>query len=117
MEIEFTCMSLKEAVGHGWLSAVHPEDLEHILARWRSFQETGEAGNVEGRLRRADGLYRLFNFSASPIADDSGEIVKWCGINTDIDDRKRTEEALRAEASRFRQVFDSLPALVTLMNA
>ena len=50
---------------------------------------------MEARLRRFDGEYRWFLFRANPMLDQSGNILKWYGTNTDIDDRKRAEEQLR----------------------
>ena len=52
--------------------------------------------NLEARLRRFDGEYRWFLFRTSPIADASGEVVGWCGVNTEIEDRKRAQEAALA---------------------
>jgi signal transduction histidine kinase len=59
-------------------------------------------GGLEARLRRFDGEYRWFSFQAVPLRDESGNIVKWYGSSTDIEDRKRTEEALRESEQRFR---------------
>jgi PAS domain S-box-containing protein len=56
---------------------------------------TGKQGESEARLRRFDGEYRWFLFRANPLRDESGNIVRWFGINTDIEDRKRAEERLR----------------------
>jgi PAS domain S-box-containing protein len=59
-------------------------------------------GGLEARLRRFDGEYRWFLFQAEPLRDQSGNIVKWYGSSTDIEDRKRAEEALRESEQRFR---------------
>jgi PAS domain S-box-containing protein len=59
-------------------------------------------GGLEARLRRFDGEYRWFLFQAEPLRDQSGRIVKWYGSSTDIEDRKRAEEALRESEQRFR---------------
>jgi PAS domain S-box-containing protein len=59
-------------------------------------------GGLEARLRRFDGEYRWFLFQAVPLRDESGNIVKWYGSATDIEDRKRAEEALRESEQRFR---------------
>ena len=96
---EYTGLSLDQAIGFGWQSAIHPEDLAMVLERWRSFVESGKPGEVEARLRRFDGEYRRFLFSAAPIPDQSGRVVKWCGINTDIEERLKAEEAVLARAS------------------
>jgi PAS domain S-box-containing protein len=111
---EYTGLSVDEAYGRGWQTAIHPEDLPELLERWRSILASGEPDEMEARLRRFDGEYRWFLFRTCPSADESGQVVKWCGINTDIENRRRAEEALRAREGRFRMIVDGLPALVTL---
>jgi PAS domain S-box-containing protein len=59
-------------------------------------------GELEARLRRYDGEYRWFLFRAEPLRDEAGNMVKWYGSSTDIEDRKRTEVALRESEQRFR---------------
>jgi len=88
---EYTGLSPEQAVGFGWHSAIHAEDLALLLERWRSFLESGRPGEVQALLRRYDGEYRRFLFSAAPLADKSGQVLKWCGINTDIEERLKAE--------------------------
>jgi len=114
---EYTGLKGDEALGFGWQSAIHPEDVDRLLGRWRVFLETGEPGEVQARLRRYDGEYRRFLFSAAPITDPAGRVIKWCGINTDIEDRLRAEEAagiptegaphaaLKASEAELRQAY------------
>ena len=83
---------------------------------WMAFIESGQPGELEARLRRFDGTYRWFLFRASPIPDASGEVVRWCGVNSDIEDRKRAETLAQAEGRRFLETVDGLPALITLMD-
>jgi PAS domain S-box-containing protein len=121
---EYTGLGIDAACGRGWQTAIHPEDLPELLERWRSILASGEAGELEARLRRFDGEYRWFLFRTSPLANASGLVVKWCGLNTDIEDRRRAEEARRARwwlsspahENHFRSILDGLPALVTLMT-
>jgi PAS domain S-box-containing protein len=108
---EYTGLSLDQAIGYGWQSALHPEDLALALKSWRSFLESGQPGEVQARLRRHDGEYRRFLMSAAPIADKSGRIIKWCGINTDIEERLKAEEfihaqeTLKASEAELRQAY------------
>jgi hypothetical protein len=62
---------------------------------WRHLLDSGEAGEIEARLRRYDGDYRWFLFRIEPVRDNRGEIFKWYGANTDIEDRKRRGIARR----------------------
>ena len=85
-------MSSEKTVGSGWEAAVHPEDLKRYLEKWRASVATGEPFEQEVRFRRAaDGEYRWFLTRAVPLRDARGKIVKWYGISTDIEDRKRAE--------------------------
>jgi PAS domain S-box-containing protein len=118
---DYTGMSRDEAAGFGWHAAIHPDDRPHVLDHWGRFLASGEPGVAEGRLRRHDGVYRWFTLSAAPLVDASGRIVKWCGVNTDIDARKQAEIQLAGEVrilqmvtrgDSLRQVLEALCALV-----
>ena len=105
--LTYAGLTADQARGWRWTVAVHPDDLNVLVEYWRSIMASGEAGEIEGRLRRFDGVYRWFLFRATPSLDDGGRIVKWYGTNTDIEERKRAEQALRrseaylAEAQRL----------------
>jgi len=114
---EYTGLTTDEAYGTGWHAAIHPDDLPELLERWRSLLAAGEPGEIEARLRRSDGDYRWFLIRACALTDTSGQIVKWCGIGMDIEDRRRSEEALRETERRFRSIVDGLPTLVALSKA
>ena len=93
--LDYVGISAEDALGLGWATAVHPDDLERIGSAWTSMLESGRGGDVEARIRRADGQYRWFLFRTHPLYDDAGTLTQWFGINTDIDDRKRAEDRLR----------------------
>jgi PAS domain S-box-containing protein len=113
---EYTGVSVGEACGRGWQAAIHADDLPKLLERWRFILDSGEPSELEARLWRNDGVSRWFLFRFCPLADPSGQILKWCGIASDIDDRKRTEEGLRIRSGDFRSIADSIPALIALMT-
>jgi PAS domain S-box-containing protein len=121
---EYTGLSAADARGQGWLAAVHAEDLPELLERWRSVLTSGEPGEMEARLRRSDGEYRWFLLRACPLADASGQLAKWCGMNTDIEERRQAEAALRApwwirsptREDHFRSVADNIAGLATLVT-
>ena len=94
---EYTGLSPEAVRGWGWQDAIHPEDLKEITDKWLGFLASGEPGEVEGRLRRFDGVYRWFLFRAEPLRDESGNIVNWYGADTDIDDLKRAEAKLHQD--------------------
>mgnify|MGYP002780588132 CR=1 FL=1 len=71
---------------------VHPDQQDRVRATWASAMERGEPFELEVRLRRADGTYRWFLTRVRPLKDARGAIVRWFGSDTDIEDRKRSEE-------------------------
>src|SRR5690349_14542274 len=113
---EYTGLSLEVVRGWGWQDAIHPEDLKEITDKWLGFLASGEAGEVEGRLRRFDGIYRWFLFRAEPLYDESGNIVNWYGTDTDIEDLKRTEEKLRQDEREIRRITDAIPATIVIQR-
>jgi PAS domain S-box-containing protein len=97
--LEFVGLSSDQASGSGWTRAVHPNDLNRLATTWQRILTSEAPGEAEARLRRYDGAYRWFLFRANPLRDETGTIVKWYGVNTDINDLKHAEEELkRSEA-------------------
>ncbi len=94
---EYTGISREQTYSpDGWKNVLHPDDVKLCLNRWYQAVRTGEAYDIEYRFRRAlDGSYRWHLGRALPLRDEQGRIVKWFGTCTDIDDQKRTEEALK----------------------
>jgi formate hydrogenlyase transcriptional activator len=95
---------------------VHPDDLPKVIATLHASMETGEPSEVELRLRRADGVYRWFLLRRAPHRDDAGDVVRWYTVHTDIDDRKRAEDASRASEENLRQMLDSTPQIIVLVS-
>jgi PAS domain S-box-containing protein len=98
--LDYTGLSLDQAET-GWPRAFHPEDKKGMLQKWSAIRASGMPGELEARLRRFDGEYRWFLFRAEPLRDETGNIVKWYGSSTDIEDRKRAEEQLRQSESKL----------------
>jgi PAS domain S-box-containing protein len=90
---EYTGLSAEETAGSGWRLAVHPEDREQYWKKWDAALSRGEPFEGEARFCcAADGKYRWFLARGVPLRDKSGRVVRWYGILTDIEDRKRAEE-------------------------
>jgi len=98
--LNYTGLRLDQAE-MGWPRAFHPEDKKGMLQKWSAIRASGMPGELEARLRRFDGEYRWFLFRAVPLRDELGNIVKWYGSSTDIEDRKRAEEELRRSESKL----------------
>lgn len=105
---EYTGLSHEKTVGAGWQDAIYPADLSRHLEKWSASLASGELFENEARYRRAaDGQYRWFLSRAVPLRDEAGKILKWYGVSTDIDDRKRAEqerEQLRADLAHVNRV-------------
>jgi PAS domain S-box-containing protein len=81
----------------GWdcLSLVHPDDADRVQRAWMDAVRTESLFELECRLRRADGAFRWHSVAGLPLRDGDGQIVKWFGTATDIDDQKHREDQLR----------------------
>jgi PAS domain S-box-containing protein len=94
--LDYFDLPFADLVGGDWTSVIHPDDLPRTLESWKQSLRTGAPFENELRLRRAsDGAYRWHLTRALPMRDRQGEIVKWFGSHTDIDDQKSVEEAQR----------------------
>ena len=115
---EFTGVPQGSTDGEGWNGMFHAEDQDRAMARWRHCLETGEPYEIEYRLRRHDGVYRWTLGRARPIRNEAGEITRWFGTCTDIDDLKRSDQAkelLSQELShRIKNIFAVVSALIAL---
>ena len=100
--LDYTGLSLDQAET-GWPLAFHPDDRKGMLVKWSAIRESGMRGGLEARLRRVDGEYRWFLFEAEPLRDEVGNIVKWYGAATDIEDRRQTEEELRRSEAKLAE--------------
>ncbi|GAB3628816.1 hybrid sensor histidine kinase/response regulator [Pandoraea terrae] len=90
--------------GRGWESVVHPDDVRRVVAQWMSALKSGGEFEMEYRLRRVDGVYRWHLGRALPFKDASGNIVKWFGTATDIEDQKQAQAAAE-RANRAKSDF------------
>ncbi|RYG20510.1 MAG: PAS domain S-box protein [Caulobacteraceae bacterium] len=115
---EFTGVPAGSTDGEGWNDMFHPDDQERARIRWTHSLATGEPYEIEYRLRHRSGVYRWTLGRAMPIRNEGGEITRWFGTCTDIDDLKRIEqskELLSQELShRIKNIFAVVSALIAL---
>jgi PAS domain S-box-containing protein len=100
--LDYTGLS-PDQIETGWPRAFHPDDKKDMLVKWSAIRQSGMRGSLEARLRRFDGEYRWFLFEAVPLRDESGNIVKWYGSSTDIEERKRAEQKLRRSEAKLSE--------------
>ncbi|WP_207458255.1 EAL domain-containing protein [Azospirillum sp. SYSU D00513] len=109
-------LTREETLGHGWMRAVHPEDAESTRRNWEEALRTGRRMDHEKRLRMADGSYRWFRGRATARLGADGRIIRWYGSTEDIHDRKLTEAALRDSEAFARQILDTNPECMKVLD-
>jgi diguanylate cyclase (GGDEF)-like protein/PAS domain S-box-containing protein len=111
---EYTGLPREANDGWNWLALLHPEDADRTEQAWRDTVTREDPYAIEYRLRRFDGEFRWHECRALPVRSAGGEIVKWIGTVTDIDDQRRLEGSLR---DAKRQTAESLSLLETLQSS
>ncbi len=115
---EFTGVPRGSTDGEEWNGMFHPEDQERAWASWRRSLETGEPYEIEYRLRHHSGQYRWTLGRALPVRGAEGQITRWIGTCTDIDEQKRIAEdnaLLSRELShRIKNIFAIISGLINL---
>lgn len=108
---EMSGLSEQEAVGEGWLKAVHPDDVEVVRREWMQAALRGDAVSVEHRFVRLDGTVLWVSAQAAPIRDAEGSIRGFVGTVVDIsasraalEEMHRANEELR-HLDRMRDAF------------
>ncbi len=106
---EYTGAAAGAALGSGWRDSIHPDDLAELSrARTAMFASDGQRVS-ELRVRRHDDEYRWFESRVAPLRDAEGQVVRWFGMTTDVDEPLRLREAARAEKERFGQLVATAP--------
>ena len=97
--LEYCGRTLEELKQWGTSDTVHPDDLPRVIESFTHSVTSGDPYDFEARIRRFDGIYRWFQVCGLPLRHPDGRIARWCALHTDIDERKRAEQALqRSEA-------------------
>jgi PAS domain S-box-containing protein len=86
---EYFGIASEVIAGDRWIELVHPDDRAGVRVAWEASRATGQHYRHEHRLKLADGKYRRFLARALPLRDDHGQVVKWYGVLTPIDDKPR----------------------------
>jgi PAS domain S-box-containing protein len=114
---DYTGTTLEEMQGWGWQKIHHPEHVERVVEHLRSCFKIGASWEDTFPLLGRDGKYRWFLSRAIPIRNEEGEIVRWFGTNTDIEELRQTELDLRESEERYRCLAELIPQLVWTSSA
>ncbi|MGE5394322.1 MAG: PAS domain S-box protein [Candidatus Saccharibacteria bacterium] len=101
--VDYTGLSLEESYGEGWILPFHPDDQQKAWAAWHNAVSKKGIYSVECRLRSHDGIYRWWLIRGIPVLDDKGNIAKWFGTCTDIQEIKEAEEKIKAQLNELRR--------------
>jgi len=113
--VEYSGLSAEQAAASGWHAATHPDDLQQHVSKWMASVASGDLFENEVRFRRADGQYRWHLCRGVPLRDEAGNIVKWYGVLTDVEERKQAEFYL-SKASRLATVAELSASIAHELN-
>ena len=104
---EYTGTTPEQMEGWGWQRVHDPDVLPKVLEQWQASIATGQPFDMVFPLRGADGHFRQFLTRVVPLKDAEGHVLQWFGTNTDITERKQSEEALREKEERLRVALEA----------
>jgi PAS domain S-box-containing protein len=114
--LEYFGKTNEELKNWALIGAVHPDDLPHVIEVRKKSLETGQIYDVEHRCRRADGVYRWFQVRGLPVRDTQNQITAWYLLLTDIDDRKKAEEALQSSERNLNLILNVIPTFIGVLR-
>lgn len=114
---DFTGQAPEATLGQGWISVVHPDDVDQMRTGFLEANTRHVPFNLEYRIKGADGIYRWILDSGSPVFDANGVFDGFIGSVINIDQRKQAENAVQQSEGQFRQLADSMPQIVWTATA
>src|ERR1700687_2538203 len=114
---QYTGLTQEQGKGWGWKVVVHPDDLDRLIREWLALLNDHKPGELETRIRRYDGEYRWFLIRVLPEFDAEGNVVRWFGSDTDIEDRKRAETKLLEDERDLRRITDAIPHTIVVLDS
>ena len=115
--VRLTGLSKEESLGTGWLTVLHPDDLQPTLRAWNEAFRAGTPIDTQYRIRRFDGVWRWMRSRAAPRRSETGQIIRWYGSVEDVDDQRKADEALRNSEARLQAVFHAVPVGLVIADA
>jgi PAS domain S-box-containing protein len=101
-------LSFAQALGDGWLNAVHPDDKEDLSKGWQESTKLRKASFSDYRFVRPDGTVAWVMGQVVPEMNSENQLVGYVGTITDITERKRAEAALQASERQLSQIYASI---------
>jgi PAS domain S-box-containing protein len=101
-------LTKEESMGFGYMRVFHPDDRERVEELWTGLLTNEVAGGVEARMVGRDGGSRTFLLRAVPIRDESGKVIRWYGLNTDVEDLKIAQTRIQESEQRYAATLSSI---------
>ena len=114
--LDLTGLAIDELDEKGLLArAFHPGDVDRLSAERQRGLSGGTPFDSEVRVLFKDGQYRWHILQYNPLKDESGQVIRWYGTATDIDDRKRAEEKLQQSEQELRTITDAIRQVIVVL--
>jgi PAS domain S-box-containing protein len=115
----FTGQTPGQMLGSGWGEAVHPMDRDRLGVGviWQTGNTVASCYETEYRIRRHDGVYRIFSVRGAPVLDRSGAIREWVGTCDDVTDEREAQRALRRAHDELEQKVEERTRRLQAANA
>src|SRR5262245_1153098 len=115
--VDYTGLTLEESRGEGWIKPFHPDDRERAWNAWQHAVRHRDTYSLEGRLRRADGVYQWWLIRGVPLLRPNGEIRKWFGTCTDIEQIKCIEQELKDANASLDAIIENIPLMLFIKES
>jgi PAS domain S-box-containing protein len=115
--VDYTGLTLEESYGEGWIKPFHPDDQQRAWDAWQRAVQHRDTYSLECRLRRADGVYRWWLIRGVPLLGANGEIRRWFGTCTDIEQIKRIEQELRDANASLDAIIENIPLMLFIKES
>jgi PAS domain S-box-containing protein len=115
--VDYTGLTLEESYGEGWIKPFHPDDRQRAWDAWQRAVQHRDTYSLECRLRRADGVYQWWLIRGVPLLSANGEIRKWFGTCTDIEQIKRIEQELKDANAFLDAIIENIPLMLFIKES
>lgn len=112
--VRITGFTSEEMLGLGWVKAIHPDDRDRVIARWKMSKENLNTLGIEFRVLRKDGEVLLVIGQIAPFLSQARRVLGYIATLSDITDRKQAERALKLSEERFSKAFDASPSMIAI---